>query len=622
MIVPMKKVSLVVLDSSREQSLEELRNAGVLHLEIGEGSSGELEGLYEKQARLDLAFRLIPASKKKERQEQGNFEKSIQVADGIIDLCERGETIEDELRRLQREKDRLSEWGDFDPAEIGKLEKQGICLTLRKCSREELSAFPDTVSVQILSERKASVAVAVVSVGDTGELPGDEFIPPELGLSQIQSKFDKYTGQREDIRKQLLEMNRFESLLKKGLAELEGLTEFERARLGMGTSGPLAFITGYAPEDAVEGIATLVSEHGWAALTEEPAEDDPVPTLVRSPKWIGIIHPIFSLLGIAPGYREYDISFWFLLFFSGFFAMIVGDAGYGLLFLIMTITARFLIKKAPGEAFFLLYVLSICTIVWGSLTGTWFGAKVLVSAGSPLSRFVVGSIASFPKDGIDSGEILKRVCFLIGAVQISIAHIKNFLRSVKKGIEALSELGWLFIVWGMFCFVGIIVMRNDASAPIADWLPGVSVGTVGIILVAAGMGLVVFFGEQSGNFFKGLLVGLAKFPLKILDAISCFSDIISYVRLFAVGLATVKVAESFNEMASGIGFAFPGAVFAALILFLGHGLNIIMSAMSIIVHGVRLNVLEFSNHLNMEWSGIAYNPFRTKIAEETENSEP
>jgi V/A-type H+-transporting ATPase subunit I len=188
------------------------------------------------------------------------------------------------------------------------------------------------------------------------------------------------------------------------------------------------------------------------------------------------------------------------------------------------------------------------------------------------------------------------LCFVIGAVQLSVAHLSNFIRGLPR-LAAFSQLGWLSVVWGMFFFIRYIVLA-EPLIPAALWL------------VAAGLALVVLFGEQRGGFFKGLAMGVARLPLKLLDSISAFSDIISYVRLFAVGLATVEVARAFNTMVASMGFALPEGLFGALILFFGHGLNIAMGAMAVIVHGVRLNMLEFSGHLGMEWTGIPYEPFK------------
>jgi len=129
-----------------------------------------------------------------------------------------------------------------------------------------------------------------------------------------------------------------------------------------------------------------------------------------------------------------------------------------------------------------------------------------------------------------------------------------------------------------------------------------------LTLFIIGSGLVILFSHPKKNIFKGALLSLADLPLKV---ISSFSDVVSYLRLFAVGYATVAVAMAFNNMAlaSGINSIFSG-IMAALILFLGHVLNILLALMAVIVHGIRLNMLEFSGHLDMEWSGIKYEPFR------------
>jgi V/A-type H+-transporting ATPase subunit I len=182
-----------------------------------------------------------------------------------------------------------------------------------------------------------------------------------------------------------------------------------------------------------------------------------------------------------------------------------------------------------------------------------------------------------------------------------------FISRLPK-IAAFSQLGWLSILWGMYFLVRLIVLENGDFGNLQSWVPGP-------YLLAAGLGLIIVFDEQKGSFFKGLGLGLAKLPLKLLDSISSFSDIISYVRLFAVGLASLEVAKAFNAMADNMGFNMPAGLGAAFILFFGHTLNIVMGVLSLMVHGVRLNMLEFSGHLGMEWAGIAYKPFQNQIKE-------
>jgi V/A-type H+-transporting ATPase subunit I len=142
-----------------------------------------------------------------------------------------------------------------------------------------------------------------------------------------------------------------------------------------------------------------------------------------------------------------------------------------------------------------------------------------------------------------------------------------------------------------------------------------------VYMIGGGLAFYFIFAEQKGgNFFKNILKSFTNFLPTFLNAVGSFADIISYIRLFAVGLAGSSIAQSFNEMAipvdgfGAVGVSFVLRLFAAvLILVFGHALNIVMNALSVIVHGVRLNLLEYgANHLGMEWSGYAYKPFELK----------
>jgi len=127
-------------------------------------------------------------------------------------------------------------------------------------------------------------------------------------------------------------------------------------------------------------------------------------------------------------------------------------------------------------------------------------------------------------------------------------------------------------------------------------------------LLIIGPGLIILCTNPSRNIFKTVSQGLGGF---LIHVVSSFTDVVSYIRLFAVGAATVAVADAFNQMASGIGHGnLLAGLLTAVVLLFGHTLNILLCAMAVLVHGVRLNVLEFSSHLNMEWSGVEYTPFK------------
>ena len=322
---------------------------------------------------------------------------------------------------------------------------------------------------------------------------------------------------------------------------------------------------------------------------------------------IKMAKPIFDLMGTLPGYREFDISLIFLTAFTIFVAMIVGDAGYGLIFLGL---AGWGLMKAPESAKLplkLVILLSSAIVVWGTITGTWFGSETIASW-APLNKLIIPQIASYAQEGIDSVMMVQLLCFIIGVTQLSLARIEMFIRTLPS-LKAFEHLGWLSLLWGLF-FLALNIVLGITS------FKGIELTPYILPLAVAGFVLIVLFSNQQGRFFRDMLAGLnpINLLLNFLDGVSSFSNIISYIRLFAVGLSSVAVAASFNAMAASIGFAGPQAVGAVLMLIVGHGLNIILALMSIIVHGIRLNMLEYSGQLGLEWSGYAYEPFARRRA--------
>jgi V/A-type H+-transporting ATPase subunit I len=388
------------------------------------------------------------------------------------------------------------------------------------------------------------------------------------------------------------------------------VAEFEQASADLASvENRLAWLSGYVPEPKLADLRAAAVTEGWGLLVQDPGGEDTVPTLLYNPQPMRLVKPVMDFLGTVPGYRERDISFFFLIFFSVFFAMIIGDAGYGTLLFGVSVYFSLKTRRKTGyipDGLILLVLMGFCTMVWGAITGNYFGFQP-VSELWPLSQLVIPAISSWEER---STKTVQFICFIIGAIHLSIAHIWNFIVEIRRKprIRAFSQLGSLFLVLGLY-FVVLYMVLDPVKYPVPQ---------AAIIMIVMGYVMVLFLSQQEGNFFMGLLKGLAGFIPTTLGSISVFADIISYIRLFAVGLAGIAIAQSFNDMARGIMTGPVGIVFGIVILVLGHSLNICMSMLSVVVHGIRLNVLEFSNHLGLEWSGFSYDPFRDK----GENSPP
>jgi V/A-type H+-transporting ATPase subunit I len=302
------------------------------------------------------------------------------------------------------------------------------------------------------------------------------------------------------------------------------------------------------------------------------------------------------MIGVIPGYWETDVSPFVLVFLSLFFGMIVGDAGYGLIFLGLTLAARPLMRKGPNHLFPLMTVMSVSTLIWGLLTGNFFG---LAEPPGFLSQARVTWLA-----GANSQANLMFFCFLLGGLHLTLAHAIRLIR-LLPGLQALAQLGWILITWVMFFAARTLVLMEPFPDVMSVLLP------VGLILILAFMRPLRTIAANWTDYVR--------FPL---DVISSFVDVVSYIRLFAVGTATFAVASAFNAMAADFGpFGILSGLAAGLILLLGHTLNILLAAMGVLVHGVRLNTLEFAGHAGIQWTGTLYSPF-SRRARNISSSEP
>jgi V/A-type H+-transporting ATPase subunit I len=262
--------------------------------------------------------------------------------------------------------------------------------------------------------------------------------------------------------------------------------------------------------------------------------------------------------------------------------MIIGDAGYGAIYFALTFLAqrKYGAKVKEKNVFFLFYLFSFCAIIWGLLTGTLFGQQWYLARGFK---------ALAP--ALNNAKFLMAFCFLLGAFQLSLAHGWQALRKLPS-LTALADIGFICLLWVGFLLAKMFIL-GDAFPAIGPWL-----AWTGIILI-------ILFVSPRKNFLKTIGAGLSTLALGL---VGNFGDVVSYIRLFAIGLAGVAVADSVNALAA---VASGNIIAQTLILFLGHSINIMLGPISVLVHGIRLNVLEFSLlHANVTWSGLAYKPLK------------
>ena len=275
-------------------------------------------------------------------------------------------------------------------------------------------------------------------------------------------------------------------------------------------------------------------------------------------------------------------------------------------------------KKTVSPTFLLVGLLGLSTVLWGTLTCTWFGLSPeqipqwLQNLSIPVISNVYEDRIWHPfwtqgEVGLTTAQNLQIFCFSLALIQLTIAHIKGAKRNIKS-LKALGDIGSILQLFGIYYLVLSLVVNPEVFS-FSLVISGIPVGTVSLVLIGLGFVLSFIFSNYEGNIIKSILASLTNIVSVLLGVVNVFSDIVSYIRLWAVGLAGAAIAATVNELAGPLLGNFLFMIIAIMLLVFGHGLNMILNVLSVIVHGIRLNTLEFSSHLDMSWSGHKFKPF-------------
>lgn len=603
MIVPMKRFTIVVTSHDIDLAPIYLRKLGIAHIEPLIGTGQHYLNLEQRKKDAELAQIILSSYRNKK--DVSSAQSTLSAEALIVRTIEANSYItssQDSIADAEKEFERIRSWGNFSLELFSNLKSQGIQFRLYEGLEKNLAEIPASVDYIRLAAPKGKVRIAVISAE---EIPSSfvEFRIPAETSNDLRNRIASEREKTKQVQAELTELSKSIEMVEKEIQRIDAEIKIETLRSGMPRDEELAYFSGYVPAREAEKLKKEAKKRRWALLIDDPSDEETPPTKIENPPAVSIIQPVFDFLGTVPNYREYDISAYFLVFFSLFFAMIFGDGGYGVLLLAgsLYMFAKSKKQKAPiGEFNKLLFVLSLVTIIWGFATATWF-AIPYTSLPPLLQKLSIPAISS---NNPDADTNIKIFCFILGMIQLSIAHLKNIRRDFPDP-KFLAQLGSLLMILGMFNLVLSLVIDSQRF-PIHEWA---------LALVGGGFLLVFLFGNWNGTLLGSLLEGLKGIIPTFLGMVSVFADITSYVRLWAVGLAGLAISQTVNGMAVGllgpsgkiVSFII-GGVMGLVLLFVGHALNIVMTVLSVIVHGIRLNVLEFSSHLGMEWSGYKYEP--------------
>lgn len=593
MIIPMQKYSFLVYHKEYSAFLQNLQDLGVLHvIEKKTEVSEELSEQYKLLSRFDRIIKFLER-REKEKEDKESAD-GLTIIEEITERQNESENLNQELITLKKEIIKVKPWGDFSAELIEKLKMNNLVMRFFISSKKKFS--PEWLSdynIEIISESGSTLYFLLVQHGDEEiDIDAEEINLPEKSFSEVKELIN-------DIEKRIekIESN-FDDYAKESITAIEQAREEVAANLeydkvvwntNAEAEEKLMVLEGWVPNTKSEDIVKLLDENNVLYIKENPTKKDNIPVLLKNNRFSKLFEPIGELFSL-PSYFELDITVFFAPFFMLFFGFCLGDAGYGLLFVLGATIYKFKAKKEIKPYLSLIQFLGGATIVFGIISGTLFGINLGAEEAKLFAKY---------KESFFDSEKMFNLALAFGALQIVFGMIIKVANQVKQfGFKyALGTVGWLIILLG-----GGVYAALTQLAVIDE-----NIITLIVVLSIGGF-FVLFMNDPEVNVF-------ANFGKGIWDVYSTitgiFGDLLSYIRLFALGLSSAILGLVINDIGMQIlgSSRILGPVLFVIFMLFGHTLNILIASLGSFVHPMRLTFVEFYKNAGFLGGGKQYKPF-------------
>ena len=585
-LVPLCHVTILGMLADKPAVVARLQDLGFLQLRALRPEDvlpREVEGGPSPQARQALAFLRSAPWKRRPRRTPGRagFDPE-EVQRRTLELQARLRELEDERDFLTVRIRDLVPWGPF---EFGTLEQMGgQRLWFYRIPLYRLAEIPDHLPYETVHRDHRFAYVVVITPEEPTDMPLPRVHTGAVSRATLVDRLEDVEAQIEDLQGERAVLTRGVDLFAQSLARLEDAAARRGAEQLTLDGAPLFALAAWVPSGRVDELREALADCDVALQVREPTAGDEPPTMFSPSERLGGAQSLVTFY-MTPGYFTWDPSVVVLLSFAVMFAMIVADAGYGLVLGLVSL----LFVRSMGRGMRLVVATVVgATVVYGMLVGSYFG--VIPGPLGPLGPLRV-------LDAADP-DTMMAVSIVLGVLHLSLANVADAWR--LRSAASLAPLGWVVILVGGLLAIASATGRVEGL--VVPGLVAMGIGAVGVLLFSAtGVG----FGTR-------LLRGL----LALTGLTNAFGDVLSYLRLFALGLASGSLAAAFNDLAMQTRGAVKGAgiAIALVVLLVGHGLNFLLALMSGVVHGLRLNYIEFFNW-GLKDEGKPFRAFRRKEIE-------
>lgn len=665
MIVPMKKYTLLVYHKEYASFLDQLQEYGVVHVieRKTDEYSSQLSGLIHDISNAEKTVRLLAKfdTEKIEKKRDLSQTPAVEIIEQVLKYQSELEPSHHKLAALQKELLIAEPWGDFSQELIDELLKYHVEVFLFTCQESKFNPeWKEKYALELINQKNDTLYLAyfVRKNGDVFDLPLEPHVFPNRSLKAIQADITE-TQAFIDAAKEYYESAAFEiEKIRSYKNHLQSQLDYEKVVLNTQheAAEKLRILEGWVPVNAVDTINTKLDESGVVYFSTSPDAGDKVPILLKNSRFAKLFEPVGKLFSL-PSYIELDLTALFAPFFMLFFGFCLGDAGYGLLLLVIASLYKFKAKPDIKPILSLVQWLGAATIIMGMVSGTLFGInlldtgytltaasfdmlksshipmdivdkmqtllnqhfdtrdaftkKLVETIGNPafedyksqLYRYAFSDfkiLDTFRHFMLDSNQMF-RLSLGIGLVQIVFGmcvKAANFIR--QRGLKyALSTLGWVFVIIGMIAllalkFLGII--SNETFTLLTY-----------IVLGISGFFILVFNDPDTNPF-----ISIGKGLYDVYSMVTgVFGDLLSYIRLFALGTSGAILGFVINTVALQFkSVPYAGWLLFIIFLIIGHALVIGLSVLGAFVHPMRLTFVEFYKNAGFAGGGKEYKPFK------------
>lgn len=599
----MRKFSFLIYHNDYDVFLQDLRKLGLIHVaqQVKEvEQNDELEDYLSQLKKLQESKKILQNSTSDDKvaipPNVADLNLGYKIPQKIDDIHERIATINQQLQVSSKELETLEPWGNFDTEIIKKIEQSGYNIDFFSILKSSYNPeWENKYNAILISKSSRFNFITITKQENVAEELGLESIKlPDVSLDDLSNLIASIKTKKHKEQGSLKILSADIPSVDAAIANLESKISLKNVVLNTNhvADDKLRLMQGWAPaENETKIVSYLQSKDAYFEVANPSPEDD-VPIQLNNNKFFKLFEPITKLY-MLPKYNELDLTPYFAPFFMIFFGLSLGDIGYGLFLFLVATGAKLLKKATMGDSFksilSLVQVLGVSAFFCGMLTGGFFGIQ-LYDLNTSFTHKLRDKVYF-------DNDMMFNLALILGGVQVMFGMIiKVFNRSIQFGyIYGVSTIGWI-----------ILLLSFIVSVLFPTFLP--MGGTAHLIILGVCAIAIFFINSPGENIFLNLGLGLWD---TYNMATGLLGDILSYVRLFALGLSGGILATVFTDLAVGMSpdNMILGPLVTILIFVIGHAINIFMNTLGAIVHPMRLTFVEFFKNSEFSGGGQKYQPF-------------